>query len=163
MATLGNPKATATNPESNMTTTMRRFEGTKRLRAAPMTRGEYNAYRAWPMPEGENPDDAGYLVEYEDGGKPNDPRHVGYISWSPADVFERSYRPIPDDPTHLAPHQLCVVYEKRDLDERLVKLIASFESPTFATVPEGEQVRLRSQARFMGGYSAILAERIAAF
>jgi hypothetical protein len=30
----------------------------------------------------------GYLIEYLDGGQANDPRHVGYISWTPADVFK---------------------------------------------------------------------------
>jgi hypothetical protein len=62
-----------------------------------MTRGEYNAYRGWEVPANEDPADAGYLVEYEDGGKANDSRHAGYISWSPADVFERTYRESPPD------------------------------------------------------------------
>lgn len=70
------------------------YEGTKRLYATPMTRGEYNAYRGWENPAGENPADSGYLVEYQDGGKANDSRHAGYISWSPADVFERTYKPV---------------------------------------------------------------------
>jgi|SRR6478609_2689593 len=67
------------------------FQGTKQLKAWPMTRGEYNVYRGWELPAGEDPKEPGYLVEYLDGGKPNDERHSGYISWSPADVFERSY------------------------------------------------------------------------
>lgn len=71
---------------------MKDYIGTKRIMAAPMTRGEYNAYRGWEIPANEEPADPGYLVEYRDGGKPNDSRHAGYISWSPADVFERSYR-----------------------------------------------------------------------
>lgn len=75
--------------------TVQLYEGTKRLTAQPMTRGEYNAYRGWQCPADENPADDGYLVEYQDGGKANDARHVGYISWSPADVFERSYKPVP--------------------------------------------------------------------
>jgi hypothetical protein len=70
----------------------KRYVGTKYLLAQPMTRGEYNEYRGWQIPEGEDPADAGYLVEYEDGGKANDSRHMGYISWSPADVFERTYK-----------------------------------------------------------------------
>lgn len=70
------------------------YEGTKRLRAKAMTRGEYNNYRNWSAPDGEDQDVAGYLVEYEDGGKANDSRHSGYISWSPADVFERTYHAI---------------------------------------------------------------------
>jgi hypothetical protein len=57
-----------------------------------MTRGDYNSYRSWLMPADENPADAGYLVEYTDGGKANHPDHAGYISWSPADVFEKSYK-----------------------------------------------------------------------
>lgn len=72
---------------------MKTYIGTKTLHAQPMTRGEYNAYRGWQLPDGEDPADEGYLVEYQDGGKANDSRHAGYISWSPADVFERSYRP----------------------------------------------------------------------
>lgn len=71
---------------------MKSYIGTKQLKARPMTRGEYNAYRGWETPQNENPGDPGYLVEYLDGGKPNDERHEGYISWSPADVFERAYR-----------------------------------------------------------------------
>lgn len=73
------------------------YEGTKRLKAWPLKRGDYNTYRGWTLPEGENPDDAGYLVEYTDGGTPNDPRHGGYISWSPADVFERTYIEVAPD------------------------------------------------------------------
>lgn len=63
-----------------------------------MTRGQYNAYRGWQMPTDENPDEEGYIVEYLDGGKPNDSRHENYISWSPKDVFERSYSKIAADP-----------------------------------------------------------------
>lgn len=57
-----------------------------------MSRGEYNAYRGWTPPEGEPQSTQGYLVEYQDGGKPNHPGHEGYISWSPTDVFENAYR-----------------------------------------------------------------------
>jgi hypothetical protein len=32
------------------------------------------------------------LVEYTDGGKANLAGFAGYVSWSPADVFERTYR-----------------------------------------------------------------------
>ena len=66
--------------------------GTKLIRAQAMSRAEYNAYRGWALPSDENGDDAGYLVEYLDGGQSNHPNHVGYISWSPADVFDRAYR-----------------------------------------------------------------------
>lgn len=73
---------------------MKQFLGTKQILGRPMTRGDYNAYRGLLCPADENPADEGFLVEYLDGGKSNHPGHAGYISWSPADVFERAYRPV---------------------------------------------------------------------
>lgn len=69
------------------------YVGTKAVLAHPMTREEYNDYRGWKVPENENPSDKGFFVEYTDGGKPNHHDHVGYVSWSPADVFNQSYKP----------------------------------------------------------------------
>lgn len=67
--------------------------GTKMITAQPMTRQAYNDYRGWTLPADEDGADAGYLVEYQDGGKPNHPSHVGYISWSPKAQFDAAYRP----------------------------------------------------------------------
>lgn len=58
------------------------FVGTKVIRATPMTLDHYNHHRGWDMPEGEDPDTLGYLVQYPDD----------YISWSPKEIFEASYR-----------------------------------------------------------------------
>lgn len=69
------------------------FIGTKLIRAQAITRAAYNEYRGWPLPADENGADEGYLVEYLDGGKPNDARHAGYISWSPKEQFDNAYRP----------------------------------------------------------------------
>lgn len=68
--------------------------GHKLIKAAPMTRKEYNDYRGWDLPQDENhiANEQGYLVEYIDGGRSNHPSHTGYISWSPANVFRTSYR-----------------------------------------------------------------------
>jgi hypothetical protein len=73
---------------------MNRYMGVKMVNAMPMTREEYNEFRGWQVPADENPDDRGFLVEYVDGGKANTEQFKGYVSWSPADVFDRSYRPI---------------------------------------------------------------------
>lgn len=70
------------------------YEGTKRLYAWPMTKQDYVDYRDWMLPGNEDGNEAGYLVEYEDGGDANVAGHVGYVSWSPASVFERTYREI---------------------------------------------------------------------
>tara|TARA_R110000803_G_scaffold98863_11_gene166954 strand:- start:1593 stop:2108 length:516 start_codon:yes stop_codon:yes gene_type:complete len=66
--------------------------GTKLLLATTMTLGEYNKHQGWTIPEDQDPSDAGFLVEYLDGGKPNHSNHEGYISWSPEDVFNDSYK-----------------------------------------------------------------------
>lgn len=61
---------------------MKKYIGTKKLEAKEITRGEYNKYRGWTIPENENPNDEGYLIKYSDG----------YESWSPKKQFEEAYR-----------------------------------------------------------------------
>jgi hypothetical protein len=63
---------------------METYIGTKIIKAEPMTRGAYNEYRGWTIPENENPNDDGFLVEYSDS----------YVSWSPAHAFNEAYRPM---------------------------------------------------------------------
>ena len=82
------PEAITTLLKANM----KRYIGTKIITAAPMNRADYNTYRGWTLPANENGADEGYLVEYTDGGKPNDSRHAGYISWSPKEQFDGAYR-----------------------------------------------------------------------
>jgi hypothetical protein len=69
-----------------------RYIGTKVVYGEPMTLGAYNQLRGWALPENEAATTEGYLVEYADGGAPNVEGRAGYVSWSPKDVFERSYR-----------------------------------------------------------------------
>lgn len=73
---------------------MQLYLGVKIVSATPMSRADYNMYRGWDLPENENGEDPGYLVEYMDGGKPNDPRHEGYISWCPEEQFQRANRQV---------------------------------------------------------------------
>ena len=73
---------------------MKKYIGTKIIHATPMNKGKYNEYRGWEHPPNEDPAEDGFLVEYQDGGKANDPRHKGYISWSPYDAFDKAYRPM---------------------------------------------------------------------
>lgn len=65
---------------------MKQYTGTKTIKAKPMTMGE--ACERGLLQRGKVPTNLeksidGYLVEYEDG----------YQSWSPADVFNRTYKP----------------------------------------------------------------------
>lgn len=68
------------------------YIGTKTLKAVALTLGEYNTLQGWQLPADQEPNTAGYLVEYLDGGKPNHKDYEGYISWSPKAVFEASYK-----------------------------------------------------------------------
>lgn len=61
---------------------MKKYIGTKEIKAKPMTRGAYNAFKGWVMPSNEVAAEEGYFVEYPDG----------YTSWSPKKVFEEAYR-----------------------------------------------------------------------
>jgi hypothetical protein len=70
--------------------------------------------------------------------------------------------PKPTKP-QLLPHMQRVVDEKASLDEKLVKLLKFFQTSVFHELTEAERSRLRQQARFMDGYSAVLKERIEAF
>lgn len=68
-----------------MTSELKYYECHKRVHARTMTRGQYNGYRGWTMPEGENGEDPGYLVVYNKGTEDH------YESWSPKHVFEDGY------------------------------------------------------------------------
>jgi len=70
---------------------MKKYIGTKVIKAKPMTRLEYNQLRGWTLPSDENGDDEGFLVEDTAGGKPNLAGYAGYISWSPKEHFEAAY------------------------------------------------------------------------
>lgn len=141
---------------------LKTFVGTKIVIAKTMSRGEYNAYRGWELPANEDGSDDGYLVEYGDGGAPNDERHAGYISWCPAEQFERANVPVPEVEGK-APHQIRVIAERADLDARAERLRNFIMGDTFAGLPPDEQHRLRRQRMLMDELSAVLGERIAAF
>jgi hypothetical protein len=127
-----------------------------------MARGEYNAFRGWSPPEGEDQSTAGYLVEYLDGGKANVPGHLGYVSWSPADVFEGSYVHA-GDAEGLEPYQVRVVAEHAMLASNISKLVSFISRPGFTELPRDEQHRMVRQRRAMEEYADALSERIANF
>lgn len=74
--------------------TMVAFAGTSLVYAATMTRQEYNDYRGWQLPEGENGEDQGYLIE-DRAGKKNTEQLNGFVQWLPKDEFDRKFKPQP--------------------------------------------------------------------
>ena len=134
---------------------MKKYIGTKQLLAVAMTLGAYNKYRGWEQPENEDPNAEGYLVEYLDGGKPNDERHKGYISWSPKDVFEKAYQVAE---THI--DRLCI--EKKDLADKFEKCSAFVRSDKFREVVKDDiqAFLLVLQRELMGRYNQVLDYRL---
>lgn len=60
---------------------MEQYVGTEIIEAEVMSRGDYNKYRGWDIPENENPEDVGYLVSYPGN----------YETWLLASVFDEIY------------------------------------------------------------------------
>lgn len=61
------------------------------------------------------------------------------------------------------PHELRVIAEKTELDDKIAKLNAFTGSPTFSALEHEDQRLLRSQLVAMGGYTEILRRRIERF
>ena len=142
---------------------MKTYIGTKIIRAKPMNRQAYNAYRGWVVPKDENPLDEGYLVEYMDGGKANTVKYVGYISWSPKAQFEAAYNEVPNADTMLYAYQVRVAAEKAELDKKREKLIAFVQSQAFNGLDLHDRTLMTRQLTIMDDYSAVLGERLCAF
>lgn len=131
---------------------MNKYIGTKEVKATPMNRGDYNAFRGWQVPENENPDDDGYLVVYPNG-ESNVDGFDGYVSWSPKKQF--------DDVYYIAEtfkDRLVIEYEQ--LEERLGKLRGFIQSERFQSLAEEDRNLLVEQEKAMDSYLAILNTRI---
>lgn len=135
--------------------TAKTYTGTKTLKAWPATRGEYNQYRGWLSPPDEDPAENGYIVEYEEGGNPNHPDHKGYISWSPASVFERTYFETPGDWKSRLTQEVGQVEFRLD---KLEEFVAT--SPAFEAMADEERELLMMQRTAMQSYSGILQRRL---
>jgi len=126
------------------------YVGTKVIHAAPLNRRDYNVFKGWALPEGENGDDEGYIVEYSDSD--------GYVSWSPKDVFERAYSLGSKPKAETWATRL--VAEWREVKDRLTKLVIFLGSPEFYQLPKEEQVDLWAQSEAMEKYAVILTNRM---
>jgi hypothetical protein len=86
-------------------------------------------------------------------------------TWAPSgsDALAEDWLIVEAVASTVAPHQQRVIDEKRDLDEKLAKLEAVFDTPIFAGLEPAEQQRLHDQAVAMHEYANILADRVDAF
>lgn len=125
---------------------MKQYTGTKTVKAMPMTMGE--AYERKLLKNGVRPsecetDKAGYLVEYEGG----------YQSWSPADVFEKAYKP---SETFLERMET----EYGENLERLKKANDFVESDKFNELSLTARILLAAQAATQREYVWLLSDRL---
>lgn len=135
------------------------YIGTKVVHAYLISRGAYNQLRGWTVPANENPDDLGYLVQYADGQETNVPGYTGYVSWSPRDVFERSYREVgvaAKEETFLD----RLMKEHFELGQKVKKLEAFFETGAFKKLDSRDAHDLREQHTHMANYYWVLNRRL---
>lgn len=138
---------------------MKKYFGTKVLTAVAMTLGEYNNQRGWIMPPDEDGTTEGYLVCYPNQ-KPNVEGYEGYVSWSPKEVFEQTYKELPE---RILPHQERVDIERAQLNERAEGLESFIGTDNFFALPKIEQESLTEQLEAMIWYRDVLDKRIARF
>lgn len=129
---------------------MVQYTGVKTIKAAPMTRGEYNKLRGWTVPENENPEDNGYLVEYVSTGNPNVEGFKNYISWSPRATFIESYR---ISETYLD----RMFIEIGDLNQKIRKIDEALIS---MNLDKQERNLLKTQVQILRAYRNILSMRV---
>jgi hypothetical protein len=135
------------------------YIGIKKIKAEPMTRGDYNKFRGWNIPENENPNDKGYIVKYSDG----------YISWSPKSVFEEAYDEIGNKPLI----DTVVLMKSNDYKERFIaeyqqlvirykglkKMLDNLDKGELSFVPACLRSTYNMQIKSMADYIAVLEAR----
>lgn len=138
---------------------LKKYVGVKLIEAKPMTRGDYNKYRGWTIPEDENPNDEGYLVKYSDD----------YVSWSPKGVFDEAYREY--EANELPQTALGMIsddYKERFKAEyqqvkirydKLDEMTVCYEAGTLPFTPSCSLELLKEQKKHMGNYIRCLKIR----
>lgn len=137
---------------------MQSYVATKIVNAMPMSRKEYNDLRGWAVPEDENPNDQGYLVEYPDS-EPNVKGYAGYVSWCPCLPFEKSNQPL-GEIGHLPPHVQRMVGELAMLDTRITDGVAFTKTTLFAGLSLEARAAMSEQLGAMSRYSGALTKRL---
>ena len=132
------------------------YIGIKKIKAEPMTRGDYNKFRGW---KNENPNDKGYIVKYSDG----------YISWSPKSVFEEAYDEIGNKPLI----DTVILMKSNDYKERFIaeyqqlvirydglkKMLDNWDNGNLSFTPTCPRSTYNMQIKAMTDYITVLEAR----
>lgn len=131
------------------------FSGASLVYATTMTRQEYNDYRDWQLPEGENGSDVGYIIE-DRKGKKNTEELEGFVQWLPEDEFLRKFSSAqtPQDRVRL---------EQRELHTKLDALEGFLDKGQPSFINDEQWSLLQEQQKHMDAYNDTLTKRIALF
>lgn len=132
----------------------KRYTLTRTLKAWPRSRAEYCRYRGQDVPSDEDPDEMGYMIEYEDVREPNMSNHEGYVSWSNTRILESLYREEPAD------WRTRAKIEYGELRDKIEKLNGFMASPAFTELPALQRELLILQRAYMAAYANVLNERL---
>ena len=138
---------------------MEKFIGIKKIEAEPMTRGDYNDFKGWNIPAGENPSDEGYKVKYDDN----------YVSWSPKQAFEEAYSKIGDKPLV----DTAILMKSDDYKDRFIaeyqqlvirynglkRMLENWDRNELPFVPTCPRSTYNMQIKAMADYIAVLEAR----
>lgn len=131
-------------------TTLKQYIGTKMVKAEPMAKSAAVA-KGWARPSEGNEDVPGYHVQY------TNPDGSTYDSWSPKEVFEKSYQIAEDFKDRL-------IIEFNELEDRLNKLNAFLDENDYDKIVEKcgtvQTALMLSQYHAMKHYYDILKTRI---
>lgn len=131
-------------------TTLKQYIGTKTVKAEPMVKSAAVA-KGWARASEGNPDTPGYHVQY------TNPDGSTYDSWSPKDVFEKSYQIAEDFKDRLE-------IEFKELRIRLLKLSKFIHDNGFANIAKAigpeQGALLLSQYHGMSLYFDALKARL---
>ena len=132
-------------------TTLKQYIGTKMVKAEPMVKSAAVA-KGWARPSSEgNEDVPGYHVQY------TNPDGSTYDSWSPKEVFEKSYQIAEDFKDRL-------IIEFNELEDRLNKLNAFLDGNDYDKIVEKcgtvQTALMLSQYHAMRHYYNALKTRI---
>lgn len=124
---------------------MKKYIGTKKIEAEPMTMGEAyekNLLQTGRVPNESEKTKAGYHVKYEGG----------YESWSPAEPFEKAYK-VADTPLDR------MSIEENELDDRMQKLYAFIRGDKYKELDSATRAMLAVQYSNMSAYLNVLRLR----
>lgn len=134
---------------------------TNKVNAMELTRGGYNLYRGWTIPEDENPEDEGYLIM-------DTVRE--HVCWKPKKVFEETHKPFEkfSKLTDTVPYMCSESYRDRFLAEyfqlkirydALRYMVEKWDKGELNFTPTCERSLYGIQLTFMYDYLTILEGR----